>query len=193
MRALDDKTRTALRLASTLFLLLSTSSFIAGPALAGGNRRLSQTSSAAMEQRPAPRGHLPCGPGSAAAAKQMPRIKGITVSLGDAHDSVKKAYPTASETPAGDLIAGGVRLFFTKDKKVLREIMVEAPFQEDVGGIRIGDSADDVVARRGKPDVMATVYGGTGYLYYVGGNILRYDVDAKSKKVTDIVQILSGR
>jgi hypothetical protein len=104
---------------------------------------------------------------------------------------VKQAYPTAGQSGAGDLAMplDGIRLFFTKDNRVLREIMLEAPHAGDVAGLRIGDSASDVVARLGQPYAVAEIYGGSGYLYHAGGNILRYDLD-KSNKVNAIVQIL---
>jgi hypothetical protein len=125
-------------------------------------------------------------------AKPMPGIEGITVALGNPRDGVRQAYPQAADSGSGDLSMplDGIKFFFTKDDKVLREIMVEAPFKGNVDGVQIGDTADHVVARRGQPYAVADVYGGSGYLYRAGGNILRYDVDGKSKKITDIVQIL---
>jgi TIR domain len=124
-------------------------------------------------------------------AKPMPAMEGVPVALGDPFDAVKQAYPTAGQSGAGDLAMplDGIRLFFTKDNRVLREIMLEAPYAGDVAGLRIGDSASDVVARLGQPYAVAEIYGGSGYLYHAGGNILRYDLD-KSNKVNAIVQIL---
>ena len=125
-------------------------------------------------------------------AKPMPGIEGITVALGAPRDGVRQAYPQAADSGSGDLSMplDGIKFFFTKDDKVLREIMVEAPFTGSVDGIKVGDTAEDVVARRGQPYAVADVYGGSGYLYHAGGNILRYDLDEKTKKITDIVQIL---
>ncbi len=122
----------------------------------------------------------------------MPRADGIMVTLGDPRDRVKQAYPTATEIGASVLAlpSDGIKFFFTKNDNVLYEIMLEAPFNGSVDGIKIDDTADTVVTRRGKPDVITKVYGGSGYLYRVGGNILRFDVDEKSGKVTDVVQIL---
>jgi hypothetical protein len=124
-------------------------------------------------------------------ARPMPAIEGVPVALGDPFDAVKQAYPTAGQTGAGDLAMplDGIRLFFTKDDRVLREIMLEAPYAGSVDGLRIGDSASDVVSRLGQPYAVAEIYGGSGYLYHAGGNILRYDLD-KSNKVNAIVQIL---
>jgi hypothetical protein len=140
------------------------------------------------------KGAAPPSPAEAPApdAKPMPSIEGINVALGDPRDSVKQAYPQAADSGTGYLAMplDGIRLFFSKDDKVLNEIMVEAPFKGSVDGIKIGDAADDVVARRGQPYAIAEVYGGSGYLYRAGGNILRYDIDEKTKKITDIVQIL---
>jgi hypothetical protein len=87
----------------------------------------------------------------------MPSIEGVTVALGDPRSSVRQAYPAAIETPAGDLAMplDGIKFFFTEDDQVLREIMVEAPFKGGVDGIKIGDTADDVVARRGQPYAIA--------------------------------------
>ena len=48
--------------------------------------------------------------------------------------------------------------------------------------LRIGDSASDVVARLGQPYAVAEIYGGSGYLYHAGGNILRYDLDKSNKR-----------
>ncbi len=123
--------------------------------------------------------------------KPMPAMEGISVALGDPFASVKQAYPAAGQSGAGDLAMplDGIRLFFTKDDRVLREIMLEAPYAGSVDGLRIGDSAGDVVARLGQPYAVAEIYGGSGYLYHAGGNILRYDLD-KSGKVNAIVQIL---
>ena len=123
----------------------------------------------------------------------MPSAGGVTVTLGDPRDSVRQAYPAAVETGAGALAmpSDGIKFFFTKDGKVLREIMVEAPFTGSIDGVKIGDTADEIVARRGQPESVEKVYGGSGYLYRASGNILRYDVDEKSKTVTDIVQILN--
>lgn len=152
-------------------------------------------SPSATVQQPAAVSGQPQPPGSSgAAAKPMPSAEGITVALGDPRDLVRQAYPAATETGAGDLVVAsdGVKFFFTKDK-VLRQIMVEAPYKGSVDGIKIGDTAEDVVARRGQPDDITKVYGGSGYLYRVAGNILRYDIDEKSKKVTDVSQILVGR
>lgn len=131
---------------------------------------------------------------SGTAAKSMPNAEGITVALGDPRDRVRQAYPAAAETGAGDFVlsADGIKFFFTKDK-VLRQIMVDGPYKGSVDSIKIGDTADDVVARRGQPDDITKVFGGSGYLYRVAGNILRYDIDEKSKKVTDITQILDRR
>jgi TIR domain len=140
------------------------------------------------------KGEAPPAPAEAPSpdAKPMPGIEGITVALGNPRDGVRQAYPQAADSGSGDLSMPleGIKFFFTKDDKVLREIMVEAPFKGSVDGVQIGDTADDVVARRGQPYAVADVYGGSGYLYRAGGNILRYDVDGKSKKITDIVQIL---
>jgi hypothetical protein len=140
------------------------------------------------------KGEAPPAPAEAPSpdAKPMPGIEGITVALGNPRDGVRQAYPQAADSGSGDLSMplDGIKFFFTKDDKVLREIMVEAPFKGSVDGVQIGDTADDVVARRGQPYAVADVYGGSGYLYRAGGNILRYDVDGKSKKITDIVQIL---
>ncbi|HMK42344.1 MAG TPA: toll/interleukin-1 receptor domain-containing protein [Methyloceanibacter sp.] len=124
-------------------------------------------------------------------AKPMPAMEGVPVALGDSFDAVKQAYPTAGQSGAGDLAMplDGIRLFFTKNDRVLREIMLEAPYAGNVAGLRIGDSAGDVVARLGQPYAVAEIYGGSGYLYHAGGNILRYDLD-KSNKVNAIVQIL---
>ena len=124
-------------------------------------------------------------------AKPMPAMEGVPVALGDPFDAVKQVYPTAGQSGAGDLAMplDGIRLFFTKDDRVLREIMLEAPYAGNVAGLRIGDSASDVVARLGQPYAVAEIYGGSGYLYHAGGNILRYDLD-KSNKVNAIVQIL---
>ncbi len=123
--------------------------------------------------------------------KPMPAMEGVPVALGDPFDAVKQAYPTAGQSGAGDLAMplDGIRLFFTKNDRMLREIMLEAPYAGSVDGLRIGDSADDVVARLGQPYAVAEIYGGSGYLYHAGGNILRYDLD-KSGKVNAIVQIL---
>ena len=124
-------------------------------------------------------------------ARGMPSADGVSVVLGDSFDSVKKAYPAAGESGAGDLAMplDGIRLFFTKDDRVLREIMLEAPYSGSVAGLRVGASSEDVVARLGQPYAVAELYGGSGYLYRAGGNILRYDMD-KSNKVNAIVEIL---
>ncbi len=131
------------------------------------------------------------GAAATADAKPMPAMEGISVALGDPFDAVKQAYPTAGQSGAGDLALplDGIRLFFTKDDRVLREIMLEAPYAGSVDGLRIGDSAADVVARLGQPYAVVEIYGGSGYLYHAGGNMLRYDLD-KSNKVNGIVQIL---
>ena len=78
----------------------------------------------------------------------MPGIEGITVALGNPRDGVRQAYPQAADSGSGDLSwpLDGIKFFFTKDDKVLREIMVEAPFTGSVDGIKIGDTAKDVVA-----------------------------------------------
>jgi hypothetical protein len=83
----------------------------------------------------------------------------------------------------------GIKFFFSKDR-VLNEIMLEAPYAGSVADVQIGDSADDLVAHLGQPYAIGQVYDGSGYLYNVGGNILRYDVDP-SKKVREIVQMLN--
>jgi hypothetical protein len=145
----------------------------------------------------APASPPPSTSSAGSAAKPMPSIEGVTVALGDARDSVAKAYPAATDIGAGNLAiaSDGIKFFFSdKDPKVLREIMVEEPYKGSVNGIKLGATADDVSAQFGKPDDIRPVFGGSGYVYfYAGGNFLRYDVDEKSKKVTDIVQMLSGK
>jgi hypothetical protein len=60
-------------------------------------------------------------------------------------------------------------------------------------GIFINCRRDDAPGAAGRLyDHLAKSFSrrGSGYLYRAGGNILRYDIDEKSKKITDIVQIL---
>jgi hypothetical protein len=140
---------------------------------------------AAATEAPAPQAEAPSPP----AKPEGPAI-GFTVTLGIPLDAVKKAYPAATAASADILAMPGIKFFFKNEDKVLYEIMVEPPYEGDIDGIKIGDSADDIVARRGKPEMITPVFGGSGYLYHVSGFILRYDVDEKSKKVTAIVQIL---
>jgi hypothetical protein len=123
-----------------------------------------------------------------------PRIDKLSVALGDSFDHVRAAYPTAGDSGSGELNMplDGIRLFFTKEDKVLQEIMLEAPFTGSINGVRLGDSASDVVARLGQPYAIAPVFGGSGYLYRIGGNIVRYDTD-KSNKVNALVQILDRK
>ncbi len=123
-----------------------------------------------------------------------PRIDKLSVALGDSFDRVRAAYPTAGDSGSGELNMplDGIRLFFTKEDKVLQEIMLEAPFTGSINGVRLGDSASDVVARLGQPYAIAPVFGGSGYLYRIGGNIVRYDTD-KSNKVNALVQILDRK
>ena len=118
-------------------------------------------------------------------------IEGFLVALGDSFDRVRTAYPAAADSGSGDLNMplDGIRFFFTKEDRVLREIMAEAPFMGSISGVRIGDLASDVVARQGQPYGVASVFEGSGYLYRMGGNIVRYDVD-KSNRVVAILQIL---
>jgi hypothetical protein len=138
-----------------------------------------------------PSGSPPPSAPSTGSAKPMPSIEGITVKLGDHRDSVAKAYPTATDIGKGNLAlpSDGVKFFFNPD--VLYEIMLEDPYKGTIEGIKLGATGDQVVAGRGKPDTSTSVFGGTGYMYYYeGGSFLRYDVDEKTNKVTDIVQML---
>jgi hypothetical protein len=123
-----------------------------------------------------------------------PKVDTLSVSLGDSFDRVKSAYPTAGDSGSGELAMplDGIRFFFTQEDRVLREIMLEAPFTGSINGVRIGDASDDVVARLGQPYAVAPVFGGSGYLYRIGGNIVRYDMD-KSNKVDALLQILDRK
>lgn len=128
-------------------------------------------------------------------ASASSEIEGVKTALGAPRESVVQAYPNAVPIGTSDLSvpAEGLKLFFTKDGKLLREIMLEAPYAGSVGGVRIGDKVETVEARKGRPSSTMPVFGGTGHVYHLAGNILRYDIDAKSNAVSEIILMLDQK
>jgi hypothetical protein len=128
-------------------------------------------------------------------AKPAPGIEGVSVALGAPFDSVRAAYPAAADSGAGDLLMplDGINFYFTKDDRVLREVMFEAPFAGSVRGVHLGDLAKDVITRLGQPYTAFTSPSPTGdvtaFYYHVDGNDLRFNID-KSDKVDTIFEYL---
>ena len=84
----------------------------------------------------------------------------------------------------------GLRFFFGKDDKRLRTIRADAPFAGTIQGVRIGDMANDIVARLGQPYSISS--DGKSYFYNIEGNVVRYDLD-KANKVGTIFAILGRK
>ena len=119
-----------------------------------------------------------------------PTITALTVVLGDNFERVTKVYPTAADAGSGDLSMplDGVRFFFGKEDKILRNIRVDAPFIGNVRGVRIGEPSSVVVAKLGQPSYIQ----GSSYFYRLDGNIIRFDINTQDK-VETIFQILDRK
>lgn len=119
------------------------------------------------------------------------RIQGLPIQPGDTVEAVQAAYGT-SEAPqpsqsarknvtALHLSSRGVWAFFDQDRKVYT-IRLEAPFDGDIGGVKIGSTRAFLIETLGQPTRIvqmgiASSVQPEPYLYELGERKARFDFD----------------
>jgi hypothetical protein len=119
----------------------------------------------------------------------------LSVQIGDSIDDVKRKlnirkdpdeYTEEESTPRYyDLPEDGTSIYFSPQGRV-ETIHYEKPFVGRVEGIRIGDSADAVRKRRGKPDRKWPIPDGVDRWLYDGERFLRIDFSSRTGRVEHI-------
>lgn len=92
----------------------------------------------------------------AASASNPSPSEGLPVKLGDPIDTVKATYsikgnPEGAGAPTLRVALSGLTFFFTEQDKTLRMVRADPPFSGNIEHVRIGDTADEVVAKLGQP------------------------------------------
>jgi len=105
----------------------------------------------------------------------------LPITNGDTLEKVKAALGTSQETTSYtashnrglrlELLDRGLIIFFDNDRKVYT-VRFQAPFAGSVGGVRIGDSRENVVGRLGQP---LRSWGDGSRVYYAGKVSIDYD------------------
>ena len=131
---------------------------------------------------------------AAVAAAQQRAIEGLPIKLGDSIETVKAALGTALEPEAYRSAAQrnartlrlktkGIWVFFDQDGRAYN-IRLDAPFDGNVGGVKIGQTRAALVEKLGKPAkvvkgvVLAGLTQYEPYLYYIDDlTTVRFDFD----------------
>lgn len=119
----------------------------------------------------------------------------LVVSRGDSLDSVRNILRLSSPPEALDESDGpgyfyhlpglGFRVFFDGAKQVY-SIRFDHPYPYAVEGVRIGDTEEDVINARGKPDRHFPVPDGQARWIYDRPRFLRVDFNPETNRVETI-------